>query len=58
MDIRTLLIYGEERARIMAECAECAKEEYRAAQFRELAELLKAIHKAFDDFLHDIMNND
>ena len=53
MDVRTLLIYGEERARKIAEYAESSDEEYRAAQLRELAELFYAAKVAYDDFVHD-----
>ena len=53
MHIPTLLIYGEERARKMAEIEESTDEVYRAAQFRELAELFYAAKVAYDDFMHD-----
>jgi len=53
MHIPTLLIHGDERARIMAESAECMDNEYHAAQFRELAELFYTAKVAYDDFVHD-----
>lgn len=37
MDVRTLLIHGEDRARLMAEMAATEKKDWCAAQFVELA---------------------
>ena len=53
MHVPTLLIFGEERARKMAESSEWADEECSAAQFRELAELFHTAKVAYDDFVHD-----
>ncbi|MBP5659655.1 MAG: hypothetical protein J6W89_06555 [Paludibacteraceae bacterium] len=58
MHIPTLLIYGENRARAMGEMAEDSGLFHVAGQFFELAELLKATHAAYNDFMHDNINND
>ena len=42
----------------MGEMAEDSGLFHVAGQFRELAELLKATHAAYNDFMHDNINND
>ena len=49
MDVRTLLIHGEDRARRMAEMAANEKKDWCAAQFVELAALFHTTLNAVID---------